>query len=191
MRILGLMAIGLTGFAFSGCSQISSAFKKKPHYHTASGETIYTDTDASLRSTPDQGYQFAEQYAGDTEYVYANGHSDISPYAFYDVELYASQPSYVAPAYSDPRDAEFVKLNGESEIADWQNCETLNRGYLLASEYDFSLNPGFEVCMRNKGYVLGTEYGQSSKPALNAQSARLRSATPYSSHGSTYSGYFR
>ena len=78
----------------------------------------------------------------------------------------------------DPRQAEFVRLNGESEAADWQNCETRNRGYLFISEYDFMLNPEFEVCMRNKGYVLTTEYNPGTKQTLSAQTAGLRGMFP-------------
>jgi len=209
MRISGLIVIGITGFAFSGCSQISSVFKKKPHYHDATGQAVYVNEDTSLRQTPEQGYQFADQsydvtiydraslnstdyqYSGGSEYIYANTDSNLSKYANYDVELYSSGGGYNNLGYSDPRDTEFVKLNGESDLADWRNCETLNRGYLLASEYDFGLNPDFEVCMRNKGYVLGTEYGPSSKPSLNAMSAKLRGGYSQTSFYSSSSGFYR
>lgn len=214
MRTIGLISIVVMGLGMSGCSQISSVFKKKPHYHLGDGTAVYTGSEASLRTTPQQSYQFAQgassstynasQYDRSSEYAatqytgsqytgsqYNSSQSSGSQYAGLGVELYNSQPAYSLAAYSDPRDAEFVMLNGESNIADWQNCETLNRGYLFASEYVFSLNPDFEVCMRNKGYVLTTEYGASSKQVLNAQTARLRGPVQYSHSSSTYSGYFR
>ena len=185
MRILGLIAVGLAGLSLSACSQISSIFKKKPHYHTADGTTVYTGETESLRTTPAQTYQFPDQnsgYTGGTEYVYASPASIDFGYFGRNVELFNAPTRQITRAYSDPRDAEFVSLNGESKIEDWRNCEVLNRGYLWISEYDFSLHPGFEVCMRNKGYVLVSEYGSSAKPTLSAQSARLRSG--YSSTSS-------
>jgi len=144
MRTLGLVVIAITGLGLSGCSQVSSIFgKKKPHYHTSDGTAVFVDE--SLRTTPQQTYQFPNQsYDVDV-------YDGRSQYAGYAVELYNSQPAYVPPAFSDPRDSGFVKLNGESEALDWQNCETIHRGYLYISEYDFRLDPDFEVCMRNKG----------------------------------------
>ena len=199
MRHLGLIAITVTGLGLSGCSQLSNPFSKRPHYHTADNSIVYTDTEDSLRTTPQQSYQFSEQSYGSasqgstnsyhsvgTEYTYASPSTHVSQYAGYDIELYNSQPSYSAAAFTNPRDTEFVKLNGESEILDWQNCETRNRGYLFMSEYEFSLNPGFEVCMRNLGYVKSTEYGPGSKQVLNAETARLRGLFS----GSTTSRFF-
>jgi hypothetical protein len=199
MRILGLMVLGITGLSVSGCSQISSVFKKKPHYHTADGTAVYVNEATGLRTASQQTYGFADQsyevdiydsafthtqnlgYSAGTEYVYAN--DSVSEYAYgnYQVELFNSPVSYAVAPYSNPREAEFVKLNGESKAEDWRNCETLNRGYLWMSEFDFSLHPGFEVCMRNKGYVLTTEYGYSTQPSLSAKSAGLRGVYSYSS----------
>ena len=183
MRAIGLVAIAITGLSLSGCSQISNVFKKKPHYHTDDGTVVYTGAENSLRTAPQQPYQFAEQSYDVDIYDSASQYSahtsvpqytSISQYAGYEVELYGAQPSYSVSALTDPRDAEFVSLNGESEAADWRHCEAINRGYLFISEYDFSLNPGFEVCMRNKGYVLSSEYFAGSKQTLTAQSAGLR-----------------
>lgn len=185
MRTLGLVLIAATGLGLSGCSQISSIFgKKKPHYHTADGSPVYLND--TLRTTPQQTYEFADQ-SYDVD-VY-NG---ASQYAGYGVELYNSQPSYVTAAFADPRDTEFVKLNGKSDVSDWRNCETTNRGYLFMSEYDFRLDAGFEVCMRNKGYVLTTESGPTSKQILTAQTAGLRGVyQPPQITPSGYPGYFR
>ena len=213
MRIIGLVAIAITGLGMTGCSQISSVFKKKPHYHTDDGTAIYLGSQASLRTSPQQTYQFAQDTYQDT---YQGGYQDryvaspqyaptaytaaqpaasqytSSPFSGYSVELYNAQPaSHSAVSYSDPREAEFVMLNGESNIVDWQNCETQHRGYLYASEYSFSLNPEFEVCMRNKGYVLTSEYRSSSTEVLNAQKARLRGPVQFTSSVSAYPGYFR
>lgn len=214
MRTIGFVAIAVMGLGMTGCSQISNVFKKKPHYHLDDGTTVYTGAEVSLRTTPQQSYQFSEgasqenygqenydveiydassQYAA-TQYTnsqYTSPQYGVSPYAGFGVELFKSQPAYGVSAYTDPREAEFVSLNGESNIADWQNCETQHRGYLFASEYDFSLNPSFEVCMRNKGYVLTSEYGPSSKQILNAQTARLRGPIQYGQPSSAYPGYFR
>jgi uncharacterized protein YceK len=208
MRNLTIAILAVTGVGLSGCSQVSSIFKKKPHYHTADGTAVYVnDTQEALRTPPVQDYQFADQsYGGSytlpSETVNASYRTtsayQSSPYEGFGVELFNSQPSYnytpIAPV--DPRNAEFIMLNGDGNISDWQNCETLNRGYLYASEYNFSLNPEFEVCMRNKGYVLTTEHGPHSKQVLSAQTARLRSSFPTSSFqsssyqsGSTVSSY--
>ena len=188
MRILGIVAVSLVGLSLGGCSQLSGLFKKKPHYHTNDGAAVYSHVGTSLRGTPAQTYDFAAsradyggfdngapfvddfEYSGGTEYIYASDNAAQSRYAGYQIEFFNFQGSSRA-ALADPRQTEFVKLNGESNAQDWKTCEILNRGYLWASEYDFSLNPDFEVCMRNKGYVLSTEYGRSSKPTLTAQSA--------------------
>lgn len=193
MRTIGLVVIAMTGLGLSGCSQISSVFKKKPHYHTDDGTVVYTDSEASLRTTPQQPYQFADQ--GYDVDIY----DSASQYAGYGVDLYDGSSDftgygvelYAPTAYTDPRQAEFVMLNGESEATDWRNCETRNRGYLFLSEYDFRLNPDFEVCMRNKGYVLSSEYGPNNKEKLSAQSAGLRGSFSSSQTVSGYPGYFR
>ncbi len=197
MRTLGLFAIAMMGLGLSGCSQISSVFKKKPHYHTDDGTAVYTGANAAaLRTTPQQAYQFAQDsydlnvYDASSQYAYAGAQRATSPFTGYGVELYNAQPAYTPAAYTDPRDVEFVMLNGESKLADWQTCESQHRGYLFASEYSFSLNPEFEVCMRNKGYVLTTEYRSGSKEVLNAQKARLRGPVRFSSTVSAYPGYF-
>lgn len=175
MRTLGLVLVAVTGLGVSGCSQVSSVFKKKPHYHTDDGTVVLTDSEASLRTTPQQPYQFADQsydveiYDGASQYM-----NSVSQYAGYGVDFYTSQPSYGIGSFTDPRETEFVKLNGTSQAADWQNCETRHYGYLYISEYDFRLDPGFEVCMRNKGYVLTTEAGTLSKTTLSAKTAGLR-----------------
>jgi len=179
MRTLGLVLIAVTGLGLSGCSQISSVFKKKPHYHMADGTTVYVDE--TLRSTPQQTYQFAEQsYDVDV-------YDGASQYAGRSVELYNTQPNYAPVTYTDPRDSGFVSLNGTSEATDWRNCETRHRGYLYISEYDFRLDPDFEVCMRNKGYVLTSESGPTSKQVLTAQTAGLRGVYQASTSSNTYS----
>lgn len=177
MRTLGLVAIAIVGISLSGCSQ------KRPHYHTADGTAVFVDE--TLRTTPQQTYQFPNQSYNVDVY---NG---ASQYAGYGVELYNTQPTYVPTTYTDPRQAGFVKLNGKSEIHDWKYCETVNRGYLFISKYDFRLDPDFEVCMRNKGYVLTTEYGPNNKQVLSAQTAGLRGVYQPSTTSSSYPGYFR
>ena len=171
MRTLMIATMAITGLSLSGCSQISSFWKKSDKADV----TAYSDN--SLRTTPQQVYQFdGQSYDVDV-------YDSASQYTGYVVELYDGQASYNAPVYADPRQAEFVKLNGESQAADWQNCETSHRGYLFLSEYDFSLNPGFEVCMRNKGYVMSSEYGPVSKPVLSAQTVGLRGSFSVNAYG--------
>jgi len=184
MRPLGLIVIAMTGLGLSGCSQISSIFgKKKPHYHTADGSAVYVDE--NLRATPQQTYQFADQtYDVDV-------YDGASQYAGYAVELYNTQPAYSSVTFADPRDTAFVKLNGKSEVMDWQNCERLHRGYLYISEYDFQLDPDFEVCMRNKGYVLTAENGPTSKRVLTAQTAGLRGTYQLDVWSNSYSGSYQ
>ena len=188
MRIKTLAVIGLMGMGLSGCSLWSKSDK------TANSAQI-VHSDANLRTTPQQAYKFVDQaYDVDINDAASNympyNYSSASKYAGYRVELYDTRSSYVTPAFTDPRQTEFVMLNGESETADWQNCETRNRGYLFMSEFDFMLDPGFEVCMRNKGYVLTTEYNAGSKRTLNAQTAGLRGRFPSPSHSSSYPAFF-
>ena len=174
MRIRTLTVIALTGLGLSGCSLWTKS---------DSADTL-AQTDTSLRTTPQQNYQFDGQ-AYDIE-IY----DTASRYASYDVDLYnpsqyyyygyndrGSRPLIVANV-TDPRDSAFVKLNGPSQASDWQNCETRHRGYIFMSESDMRLSPEFEVCMRNKGYVLSAEYGPSSKTALTAKTAGLRGGYP-------------
>lgn len=177
MRIRTLAVIGLMGFGLSGCSLWTKSDKAAPAAHS----------ETTLRPTSQQTYQFEEEiYAGNvhnsapTYTNYAN--SNYSKYAGYVVELFDTGSSYVTPAFTDPRRTEFVMLNGESQAADWQNCETRNRGYLFMSEYDFMLDPRFEVCMRNKGYVMTSEYNPGTKQVLSAQTAGLRGSFPQTTY---------
>lgn len=199
MRTLGLVVIAMTGLGLSGCSQVSGIFgKKKPHYHNEDGTVVYVDE--TLRTTPQQTYQFpdqsydvdvydgASQYGHTSQYSSATQYDSTSHYAGYGVELYNQQAAYVPP-FADPRDTEFVMLNGKSEASDWRYCETVSRGYLYASEHDFRLDPDFEVCMRNKGYVMTTESGPTSKQILSAQTAGLRGVFQSQPSTSSYSGY--
>ncbi len=179
MRIRTMTVIALTGLGLSGCSLWNKSEK--------AADVSYTD--ASLRASPQQAYQFDGQtYAVDV-YDAASQYAP-SPYAGYAVELFNTQSAYSVAAFSDPRQTEFVKLNGQSEPIDWQNCETRHRGYLFMSEYDFILDPGFEVCMRNKGYVLSTEYGAVSKRTLTAQTAGLRGVYTSPAPRSAYPAFF-
>ena len=168
MRIRTLAVIALMGLGLSGCSLWTKSDK--------AAQTTHSET--ALRTTPQQAYDFDGQgYDANIHSASAN-YSGYSQYAGYNVELYSTGSNYVAAAATDPRESEFVMLNGESDDMDWQNCETRNRGYLFISEYDFMLDPGFEVCMRNKGYVLTTEYNPGSKRTLSAQTAGLRGTFP-------------
>ncbi len=185
-----VMMTGLIGLSvgLSGCSQISSLWKGK--------SDTKVEQEASLRSTPSQDYGFGDGsyevdlYEAPTESVYAG----------YEVELYnpsqyyyygygdTGRRAFTTSVTADPREAAFVKLNGQSDANDWRNCETRHQGYLFLSEYDFRLDPEFEVCMRNKGYVLTSEAGFSSGQALSAQTAGLRGYATSSSisYGGTY-----
>ncbi len=188
MRIRTLAVVALMGFGLSGCSLWTKSDK--------TAQTQTTQADANLRTTPQQAYDFDGQaydvniHNSASNYTSYSQSAVYSQYAGYQVELYNTGPSYSAVAFTDPRLSEFVKLNGESETADWQNCETRSRGYLFMSEYDFMLDPGFEVCMRNKGYVLTTEYGAGSKRTLNAQTAGLRGSFTQSTPSSSYPAFF-
>lgn len=163
-----LSTLAVTGLGLSGCSQISSIFKGKSKTTTSAQQAT------TLRTTPTQDYGFGnDAFEVDLYEAPVN-------YAGYEVVLYSPQPSYQSTPV-DPRDAAFVKLNGQSEAADWRNCETAHRGYLFISEYDFTLDPNFEVCMRNKGYVLSAEAGGYGSNPISAQTAGLRgySASTY------------
>lgn len=188
MRMKTVTVMALIGVGLSGCSLWTKSDKTDGMTHS----------DASLRHSPQQAYQFDSQTydvdvydaASASQYAAYAPSAAYSPFAGYQVELYNTGPRYNPVTYSDPRQSEFVMLNGESEPMDWQNCETLNRGYLYLSEYDFSLDPGFEVCMRNKGYVLTTEYNPASKRTLNAQTAGLRGSYQYAPVTSGYPVFF-
>lgn len=190
MRSSVLSLTACAALMLSGCSQISGWL----HGDSRADTEV---SDAALRNTPNQSYEFAD--AGSDVIVYGNsaGHSGASytNYSGYEVILYdtdygtshgSSYGSAVNYAPADPREAAFVKLNGTSENSDWQNCETLSRGYLYISEYDFSLDPNFEVCMRNKGYVLASEAGYFAENPISAKTAGLRG---YSQPTYTQSSY--
>jgi len=188
-----LAVLVVSAFGLSGCSQISSLWKGK-------SKTTTTAEVETLRHTPEPSYEFGETtYVADT-YVTPSTSYSSSSYAGYEVELYntsspqyyygdpsVSHPSGLSASYANPREAAFVKLNGDANSADWQNCETRHKGYLLLSEYDLRLEPNFEVCMRNKGYVLTTELGSYSSQPLTAQNSGLRGyAQSYRYSGSYY-----
>jgi len=172
MRIRTLAVIAVMGFGLSGCSLWTKSDNNVDTAHS----------DATLRTTPQQAYQFDEQGYDANIHNAATDYTGYSQYAGYKVELFNTRPSYVQTTFSDPRLTEFVMLNGKSEPTDWRYCETINRGYLFISEEDFMLNPGFEVCMRNKGYVMTSEYAPGSKRILSAQTAGLRDSFPQPSY---------
>ena len=181
MRIRTLTVIALMGLGLSGCSLWTKSDK--------ASQTVHSDT--ALRTTPQQNYDFDGQAYDVDIHNSSSNYTGYSQYAGYGVVLYNAKSSRAAVvAMSDPRDTEFVMLNGESDLADWQNCETSNRGYLFISEYDFMLDPGFEVCMRNKGYVLTTEYNPGSKQTLSAQTAGLRPSYTQPAPRSGYPAFF-
>jgi hypothetical protein len=62
-------------------------------------------------------------------------------------------PAAAAPMHSsEPQSLSYVKMGGGSQIADWQACETQAGGYFITSPNGFSVEPGFDSCMRAKGY---------------------------------------
>lgn len=178
ISVFAVSAIGL-----SGCSQISSIFKGKSKTNTHVENTVTTGQ--GVYSVPDTVVTPTDSYTQSSTY------GSVSSYAGYDVELYntsiyhnpqtfyygsdtESRPSLRVANKIDPREAAFVKLNGDSESTDWRYCEITSRGYLFLSDYDLRLHPNFEVCMRNKGYVMTSELGSYSTDALTAQNSGLR-----------------
>lgn len=155
MRVSTMATVLVAGLTLSGCSQISSLWKGSSK--TASS----AQQDATLRTAPAQDYAFGDANAS------------VPNFEGYDVVLYESAVTQQA-VFTDPREAAFVKLNGQSQTTDWRNCESQHRGYLYLSEYDFRLDPNFEVCMRNKGYVLTTEAGYFDSNPVSAKTAGLR-----------------
>lgn len=165
MRRSVLAITACAALAVSGCSQISGWVKGD---RNASSQ----QANANLRNTPGQSYQFSD---GDYDVELYETGARQGGYAGYDVVLFDNAKTQLASSLRvDPRDAAFVKLNGTSDNTDWRNCETRSKGYLFISEYDFSLQPEFEVCMRNKGYVLATEAGAYATNPISAQTAGLR-----------------
>lgn len=193
MRIRTLTVIALVGLGLSGCNHSQSTEKMATIIHknvslkTASHQNYERHKpNVSLRPVVESTYAANNQDLNQTPIQALDQSFDVeifdksTLYAGYDVELLSAEQSDITTAYSDPRLAEFVKLNGESEATDWQNCETQHHGYLFVSETDLKLAPGFEVCMRNKGYVLNTEFSSLSKPTLSAQSVSLRGRFQFS-----------
>ncbi len=205
MRGLTLALTTCAALTLGGCSQISGwlagSENSNAHYHTYENGVQQT-----IRTTPSQSYQFTDVDYTDT--VYSNStYSDVSysgvgydsdvydthtsqtNFSGYDVVLYdGMHGSNTIHTPVDPREAEFVKLNGDSDDTDWRNCEIMSRGYLFMSEYDFMLDPDFEVCMRNKGYVLATEAGSYAVNPVSAKTAGLRSG--FSQQYATYSSAY-
>ena len=184
-KILAILAA--SALVLSGCSQISGTSQEDANHSTV------TEVE-TLRSAPEASYGFGHSTSGGHYYG-----TSSSAYAGYDVELYnmssqsyyygdttVSHPSVLSASYSDPREVAFVKLNGQSSSADWQNCETRHKGYLYLSEYDFRLEPNFEVCMRNKGYVMASEIGSYSTQALTAKNSGLRGYAQSYSYSNSY-----
>lgn len=179
MRGLIITFTAVAGIALSGCSQVSGWLKGGKNATTQQAET-------DLRTTPTQSYAFSSG-AYDVE-LYDSTVTQTN-YSGYEVVLYTNPSSQMSSyVVTDPRDAEFVKLNGTSENSDWRNCEAQSNGYLYISEYDFSLQPDFEVCMRNKGYVLTTEAGAYAVNPISAKTAGLRGYSQPSFSPSSY-GY--
>jgi len=171
MRIRTLTVIALTGLGLSGCS----LWTKSDTAET----TAYSD--AGLRSTPGQAYQFDGQTYDVEIFDSASQYASTSQFSGYDIELYDSSQYYYY-GYNDaglrpltvvetfnPREAGFVKLNGTSQATDWRNCERQNNGYLRVSE----------------------EAGFTSNSVLSAQTVGLRGTYPQSSYNSTSSAFFR
>jgi len=193
MRIKILTVMALTGLGLSGCSLWTKSDKAE--------SLAYSDT--GLRSSPTQAYQFdgqiydVEIYDSASQYSASNGYggytlapSYVSSQNYYYGYNDTAEPALRIAEMTNPRDVAFVKLNGESQSVDWQNCESLHKGYLRFTDHNLRLDPEFEVCMRNKGYVLTTEAGFMSKPSLNAQNAGLRRSSPQYSYPTTSSAYF-
>lgn len=192
------MALALTGLGLSGCSLWQKSEKND----------AAVQADEGLRTAPTQAYNFDGQLYDveifDRSALYASQYSsggnrfagseiefyDPSAYYYYGYNDTGLRPLTVVNA-SDPRDAAFVKLNGDSDAVDWRNCERIHKGYLFWSDSDLRLDPGFEVCMRNKGYVLTSEAGFLSTPSLSAQTVGLRQSLPQNTYRYPSSAYFR
>jgi len=190
MRGLILSLTTCTALILSGCSLVPNWLKGGTSIEEERSQS------AELRTTPEVDYQF-----GETEYQveihenlpnstsvssYSPAYNTLPDYSNYDVILYDVSP--VQPVNStpiDPRDAAFVKLNGKSQDIDWRNCEVMSRGYLFASEYDFRLDPNFEVCMRNKGYVLTAEVRSYEGSSVSARTSGLRGYSQPDFHSAT------
>ena len=173
-RAFILTALLAASSSLSGCAMIGDFADRTWNgvKSVAGGDGARTaDT---LRDAPDQPYVFAD--GADTlpdTVAYADARSPAlqSPPAYvpsssypttlagYDTGLYYGAEAAQVPtaAIATPGELSYVRLNGNSDMQDWRNCEIMHRGYWLVDAAGGRINPEFEVCLRNKGYVRESE----------------------------------
>lgn len=198
-RSLTLSAILLMGASLSGCAQLTSVgdwiskpFRSelreapKPDWEASTAATTTTNTSTRYSSAP-TGYSTTSYSAPST----------ISTGRYYGVD---DAMTFEQVAVAPPESLSYVRLNGESRMSDWENCERLHNGYWRIDAAGGRIDPGFEVCMRNKGYVRESElamygFGSSNRVAGRSSSTLTGGygATTYSSSGystGTYSSSY-
>ena len=162
----------VTGSALSGCAQIGSAADALWSGTKSVGRFVGTPYRKYLRDAPEPEYVFDEAVPADSDVVVYAGAapSETQPAPVYIApgpvipaeypatgQYYADADPVPTATIASPDSIAFVRLNGESSMQDWQNCEMIHRGYWLIDAAGGRINPDFEVCMRNKGYVRESE----------------------------------
>jgi len=173
----------------SGCAQVSKTADKLWGGTKSAAKFVSSPVTKLLRGSPDQDYVFVEDAYSSENYEVELYETPLAMTANNftggDVELYDMPALRPAPvqtyAMSNPREVSFVRLNGNSEASDWRYCETMNKGYLFASQTEFRVNPEFEVCMRNKGYVMESEVAH-----YGDMETGVRAPQPSTSYSSGY-----
>ena len=203
-RTAAILTLAASTLTLSGCAQINSAADTVWSGTKSAARFVSKPFRSELRDAPEPDYAPESAYAatdaeviGETV-VYADSETTYTPAPAYTQPAYT--PSYAtgqyygseaprsAPSVVEPDALSYVRLNGQSDMADWQRCETIHRGYWLLDAAGGRINPAFEVCMRNKGYVRETElamYGLMDSQPIAGQ----RTASPYSTYTPSYSGY--
>lgn len=170
---------------YSGTTYSGPTYSGPTYSGTTSTGTVTYPTSYSSSTYPASTYAASSApYASRT----------VATGQFYGVDeaTDAIQTAAIAP----PESLSYVRLNGESRMSDWENCERLHNGYWRIDAAGGRIDPGFEVCMRNKGYVRESElalYGFDAGARIAGQSNQTltggyRSAT-YAS-GSYSSGTY-
>ena len=175
MRRATLLSIILAGgAALPGCAQIGSAADAAWSGTKSAARFVSRPFRGELRDAPEPTYQFANDadtlpdtvsyasgrapHARSAEAFAPTGASASRPAPYSTGNYYgtASDVSAVATVAA-PTELSYVRLNGQSSMQDWRNCEVMHRGYWLVDAAGGRINPDFEVCMRNKGYVRESE----------------------------------
>lgn len=86
---------------------------------------------------------------------------------------FSSSSHYSIQTTNGTGNIHFVRLKGESNMADWMDCNSSANGYWITSASGGHINPAFEVCMRGMDYVLQTELNSYDTAEVVTETADL------------------